>query len=347
MRERFFHIPIALKRTLKIKKLVGITYDLKDDYLAQGFDAEKVAEFDNIQTINAIDESLKALGFNTVRIGNIKHLVQYLAQGKVCDFVFNIAEGMYGLAREAQIPALLEAYSIPHVFSDALVLAVSLHKGMSKAVVAKNGVPTPEYMVINGEKDIENLTIPYPLFLKPVGGGTGMGISASSIVRDKTSLTKEANRLLKSFEQPVLAEAFLEGREFTVGITGCGEDAECLAVMEILVDSASDEGIYSYKTKQEYLEYAKYSLVDGDLAKECEKVALGAWRALGCLDGGRVDLKADNKGQICFLEVNPLAGLNPVDSDLPILCKLNGISYQELIEKIVRSAMSRISGTKD
>lgn len=347
MKGRFLPILIALKRNQKIKKLVGITYDLKDDYLAQGFDAEKVAEFDNIQTINAIDDSLKKLGFKTVRIGNIKHLVQFLAQGNVCDFVFNIAEGMHGLAREAQIPALLEAYNIPHVFSDALVLAVSLHKGMSKAVVAKSSVPTPEYMVITDEKDIENITIPCPLFLKPVGGGTGMGISASSIVKNKASLAQEANRLLKSFEQPVLAEAFLEGREFTVGITGCGEGAKCLAVMEILVDAASDDGIYSYKTKQEYLEYAKYRLVGGGLAKECEKVALDAWRALGCLDGGRVDLKADAKGDICFLEVNPLAGLNPVDSDLPILCKLKGISYQELIARIVRSAMSRFSGKKE
>jgi D-alanine-D-alanine ligase len=326
--------------------LVGITYDLKDDYLAQGFAAEKVAEFDNLQTIDAIDESLRTLGFETVRIGNIKHLVRYLAEGKQCDLVFNIAEGLYGMGREAQIPALLDAYSIPHVFSDALVLALSLHKGMTKAVVGKSGVPTPEYLVLKDEKDIEDLNLPYPLFLKPVGGGTGMGISANSIVRNKASLLRETNRLLRDFDQPVLAETFLEGREFTVGITGCGEQAQCLAVMEILVDPSSDEGVYSYKTKQEYLQYAKYHLVDGPLAKECEEVALGAWRALGCLDGGRIDLKADGQGRVNFLEVNPLAGLNPVDSDLPILCKLNGISYQQLIEKIMASAMGRFLGEK-
>lgn len=346
MKVKYLHILIRIKRSFKTKMLVGITYDLKADYLAQGFNAEKVAEFDSIQTIDAIDTALKALGLTTVRIGNITQLVQYLAQGKRCDLVFNIAEGMYGLAREAQIPALLEAYSIPHVFSDAVVLAVSLHKGMCKAVVAKAGVPTPDYQVLSDDIDIENLTLPYSLFLKPIGGGTGMGISASSIVHDKIALAEETKRLLNSFEQAVLAEELLNGREFTVGITGCGEQASCLAVMEILVDAASDQGIYSYKTKQEYLEYAKYRLVDGSLAKECESVALGAWRALGCLDGGRVDLKADSTGRICFLEVNPLAGLNPVDSDLPILCKLKGISYQDLIKKIVESAMDRISEVK-
>lgn len=344
MRGGSLPIPTVPKRAQGIDMLVGITYDLKDDYLKQGFAPEKVAEFDNLQTIDAIDDSLKSLGFETVRIGNIKHLVQFLAEGKRCDLVFNIAEGLYGLGREAQIPALLDAYSIPHVFSDALVLALALHKGMTKAVVNKSGVPTPEYLVIDEEKDLERIQLPFPLFLKPVGGGTGMGISGSSIVRDNDSLQREAIRLLRDFGQPVLAETYLEGREFTVGITGTGEQACCVAVMEIVVDPQSDEGVYSYKTKQEYLDYARYSLVEGDLARECESVALGAWRALGCRDGGRIDLKADGQGRVNFLEVNPLAGLNPVDSDLPILCRLSGIDYQQLIKRIMESAMTRIFG---
>jgi D-alanine-D-alanine ligase len=347
MRERSLLIPNVPLRAQRIDMLVGLTYDLKDDYLQQGFALEKVAEFDNLQTIDAIDGSLRSLGFETVRIGNIMHLVQYLAEGKRCDLVFNIAEGLYGLGREAQIPALLDAYSIPHVFSDALVLALSLHKGMTKAVVGKSGVPTPEYQVINREKDIDSIHLPFPLFLKPVGGGTGMGISANSIVRDVDSLRREASRLLTDFGQPVLVEMFLEGREFTVGITGTGDRSSCVAVMEIVVDPQSDQGVYSYKTKQEYLQYAKYHLVEGDLAKECETVALGAWRSLGCRDGGRIDLKADGQGKVNFLEVNPLAGLNPVDSDLPILCRLSGVSYQQLIERIMTSAMSRFSGETD
>ncbi|WP_320127556.1 ATP-grasp domain-containing protein [uncultured Sphaerochaeta sp.] len=324
--------------------LVGITYDLKDDYLAKGYAPEKVAEFDNLQTIDAIDESLRSLGYETLRIGNIEALVQFLSKGNRCDLVFNIAEGLHGLGREAQIPALLDAYAIPYVFSETLVLALALHKGMTKAVVEKAGVPTPEYAVLESVRDIAKVSLPFPLFLKPIGGGTGMGISESSIVRDTVSLLQETTRLLKAFGQPVLAERFLEGREYTVGITGTGEQARCVAVMEILVDPKSDQGVYSYKTKQEYLQYAKYRLVSGPVAEECERVALGAWLSLDCRDGGRVDLKEDGQGKVYFLEVNPLAGLNPVDSDLPILCRLSGIDYKTLISRIMDSAMTRMFG---
>ena len=322
--------------------LVGITYDLKDDYLALGYGAETVAEFDTIQTIDALDDALKHLGFQTVRIGNIMHLVQFLAQGKRCDLVFNIAEGLHGLCREAQIPALLDAFAIPYVFSDSLVLAVALHKGMTKAVVRQGGVPTPDYTLISDSKGIENVNLPYPLFLKPVGGGTGMGIAANSIVQDKKQLEETAKYLLAKFAQPVLVESFLGGREFTVGITGTGENAQCIAAMEILVDPSSDQGIYSYKTKQEYLQYAKYRLVCGPVATECEQVAMQAWQVLGCRDGGRIDLKMDGRGRVNFLEVNPLAGLNPVDSDLPILSRMAGVDYQQLISRIMSSAMTRV-----
>jgi len=322
--------------------LIGMTYDLKDDYLAAGYTPEEVAEFDSLITIDAIDDSLRLLGYETIRIGNIKALVAFLAQGNRCDLVFNIAEGLHGLCREAQIPALLDAYEIPYVFSDSHILAVTLHKGMTKAVIREQGVPTPDYFVIHEESEIGAVDLPFPLFLKPVGGGTGMGISANSIVRDKLALFHVAKMLLAEFRQPVLVETYLDGREFTVGITGTREGARAIGVMEIVVDPSCDLGVYSYKTKQEYLDFAKYHLVGGDVALECEKVALSAWNALGCRDGGRIDVKMDSLGRVNFLEVNPLAGLNPVDSDLPILCRKAGISYHELITRIMDSALLRI-----
>ena len=327
--------------------LIGITYDLKDDYLAEGYSAEESAEFDCIETIDAIDSSLRTLGYETLRIGNIRHLVDFLSKGQRCDLVFNIAEGLNGMCREAQIPALLDAYGIPYVFSDSLILAVSLHKGMTKSIVRERGVPTPDFRVIHNQDEIAQVDLPFPLFLKPVGGGTGMGINAYSIVRDTISLHQVASRLLADFSQPVLVEDFLEGREFTVGITGTGSKARAVAVMEIVVDATSDQGIYSYKTKQEYLEFAKYHLVGGDIGRECEQVALQAWNALGCRDGGRIDLKMDSRGRVNFLEVNPLAGLNPVDSDLPILSRLAGIGYGELIGRIMDSAMERIAPVRE
>ena len=326
--------------------LIGMTYDLKDDYLAAGYPAEAVAEFDNLVTIDAIDDSLRLLGYETIRIGNIKALVAFLAQGNRCDLVFNIAEGLHGLCREAQIPALLDAYEIPYVFSESHILALTLHKGMTKAVVGEQGVPTPDYYVISDESEVGSVELPFPLFLKPVGGGTGMGISANSIVRDSLALSHVSKLLLEEYRQPVLVETYLEGREFTVGITGTRENARSTGVMEIVVDPSCDLGVYSYKTKQEYLEFAKYHLVGGDVASECEKVALAAWNALGCRDGGRIDVKMDGQLRVNFLEVNPLAGLNPVDSDLPILCRKAGISYHELITRILDSALLRVGKVK-
>lgn len=324
--------------------LVGITYDLKEDYLKAGYSSEESAEFDSIETIDAIEESLRLLKFSTVRIGNVQALVTYLAQGKRCDLVFNIAEGLRGMCREAQIPALLDAYAIPYVFSDSFVLAIALHKGITNMILRQSGVPVANSHIVSSIEDLSRIRMTYPLFVKPVGGGTGMGIDANSIVNNAEELRESVLRIREQFDQESLVETYLSGREFTVGITGTGSNARPVAVMEIIVDSASDQGIYSYQTKQQYKQYARYRLASGAIAEECCNVALNAWNVLGCRDGGRIDVKADSNGNICFLEVNPLAGLNPVDSDLPILAGLAQISYHELIGRIMESAMKRIVG---
>lgn len=326
--------------------LIGLTYDLKDDYINSKYSEEHIAEFDSLVTIDAIENAIRLQGYQTIRIGNIKSLVTYLSNGNTCDLVFNIAEGLHGLCREAQIPTLLDAYEIPYVFSDSFTLSITLHKGIAKSIVREHKVPTPDYAIIQEVKDIEHITHPYPLFMKPIGGGTGMGISAHSIVHTKEELLNHSIHLLKEYRQPVLVETYLEGREFTVGITGTGDECEAIGVMEIIVNSSYDNGIYSYKSKQDYLSFTSYALVDGEIAIECEEVALNAYKALGCRDGGRVDLKMDGGGKVHFLEVNPLAGLHPVDSDLPILCYKKGLSYQDLITRILNSALSRINKMK-
>ncbi|MGH0051871.1 MAG: D-alanine--D-alanine ligase family protein [Sphaerochaetaceae bacterium] len=326
---------------------IGLTYDLKQRYLEDGYPLEAVAELDSSETIDAIEISLRVMGYETERIGNVKDLVAALAAGKRWPLVFNIAEGLHGLCREAQIPALLEAYRIPYVFSDSLALVVTLHKGLAKAVVRSHGVPTADYRVIERLEELKVLDMPFPLFIKPVGGGTGMGINGNSIVHNRQQLLEGVERLLTSHGQPVLVEAYLSGREFTVGIVGTGFHARVVGAMEIIVDTQSDHGIYSYVSKQQYKEHVSYHSVDGFDAEQCNDVALSAWRALGCRDGGRVDLRMDNLGKVHFLEVNPLAGLHPVDSDLPILASMAGIDYQSLLSMIMDSAMSRLGFTDE
>ena len=165
--------------------LVGLTYDLRADYLAAGYSAEETAEFDGVATIDAIDAALREIGHQTDRVGNGRQLVDRLAAGDRWDLVFNIAEGLHGTAREAQVPAILDLYEIPYTFSDPLVLAVCLHKGLTKTVVGCAGVPTTPFVLVEKIEDVETIDLPFPLFAKPVAEGTGKGITADSKIKDR------------------------------------------------------------------------------------------------------------------------------------------------------------------
>lgn len=321
--------------------LVGITYDLRDDYRAMGYDDEAIAEFDSMETINAIDTTLQKLGFVTERIGHIKHLVLRLAAGKCWDIVFNIAEGMHGIGREAQIPALLDAYTIPYTFSDPLVLALTLNKAMTKQIIRDSNIPTPAFILVSGIEDIQHCSLTYPLFAKPYAEGTGKGITASSVIQNPGELESTCALLLQKYNQPVLVEEYLPGREFTVGIAGSGKNAHIIGTMEIILLDNAEKNVYSYSNKEMCEERVEYRLANDVMAEHSAHVALQAWQALGCLDAGRVDIKCDSSGNPHFLEVNPLAGLHPTHSDLPIICTKVGISYEQLIATIMHNALQR------
>lgn len=325
---------------------VGLTFDLKDDYRRLGYSEEAIAEFDSIETIEAIEENLRALDYHTLRIGNLFALVQFLASGKRCDIVFNIAEGMHGIAREAQIPALLDAYQIPHVFSSASVMNLTLDKALTKMVIREAGIPTAPFAVIHHVDELDDVNLPFPLFVKPVAEGTSKGIDGYSLIDTREKLHSSCAFLLNAFRQPVLLETFLPGREFTVGIVGSGKKARALGVMEIVFNDACPDKIYSYSVKKEYEKYVAYRLVNDKLAKQCAKLALDAWNEIDGKDAGRVDFRTDRNGVPNFVEVNPLAGLNPTYSDLPILARLSNYPYRELIGEIMQSAFER-AGIKE
>lgn len=320
---------------------IGLTYDLREEYMAMGFDREAVAEFDCVETIDAIDGVLTGMGFQTCRIGHVQNLVRRLSEGERWDLVFNIAEGLFGFGREAQVPAILEAYGIPYTFSDPMVMALTLHKGMTKHVIRSLGFPTPDFTVIRKPADIRAVRIPFPLFVKPVAEGTSRGISDDSLVTDPTALRRVCLHLLKTYHQPVLVESYLPGREFTVGVVGTGDTAKTIGVMEVRLTGNAETGGYSYLNKAEWETRVNYHVLSGPLARGMERLALGIWRELHCRDGGRVDFRLDADGRPSFLEINPLAGLNPSYSDLCILARLKGMGYADLIGSIVRSALER------
>lgn len=320
----------------------GLTYDLRDDYLAEGYSAEETLEFDRKDTIDSIEHTLRDLGYLTDRIGNIKSLVRRLASGDRWDIVFNIAEGVAGFGREAQVPAILDAYGIPYTFSDPLILTLTLHKGMTKHIIRDLGIPTPDFTVIENEGDIESVAMSFPLFAKPVAEGTSKGITAASKITSRERLFHVCRTLLTTFRQPVIVERFLPGREFTVGIVGTGTDAVALGVMEVHLKENAEKEVYSSINKENCEELIEYRLVDDSTAQKARETALAAWRGLGCRDAGRVDIRADGEGTPNFLEVNPLAGLHPEHSDLPIICNLAGIAYCTLISMIMDSALKRL-----
>lgn len=355
--------------------IIGLTYDLRDDYLAMGLSPEEAAEFDQPATIEGIAAALARLGHVVDRVGHIKSLARRLSAGERWDLVFNIAEGFRGIGREAQAPALLDAFDVPYTMSDPLVCAVTLHKAMAKRIVRDLGVPTPAFAVVEQMEDVgalceaesefsadrietprhdassqphrpngcrEGAALGYPLFVKPLAEGTSKGIDGRSVVRGAAELRASCANLLARFNQPVLVERFLPGREVTVGVLGTGARARVVGVMEVRLREGADQDVYSFENKERSEDLVEYSLVEGGFAREASELALRVWRGLGCRDAGRVDLRENENGRLSFLEVNPLPGLHPTHSDLPIMASLAGMSFESLIGAIVASAMERM-----
>jgi D-alanine-D-alanine ligase len=329
---------------------VGLTFDLASTERALGASEEDLAEFDSEETIEGIERAVGALGHLPVRIGGIQSLVGALAAGQRWDLVFNIAEGRNGAARESQVPALLDAFGIEYTFSDPLVLALALHKAHAKTIVRAAGVATADYRLVEHPSELEDLQLGYPLFAKPVAEGTSKGVSHHSIIETKQQLRTVCDDLLARFHQPVLVESYLPGREFTVGVLGTGAQSRSLGTLEVLLVGDADMGVYSYRNKKQFIgkvEYRYLSAANDPSIAEVEAVAIAAYRALGCRDAGRVDVRLDADANPCFIEVNPLAGLNPEVSDLAILVRATGMGYSALIAGIVNEALGRVGRRRE
>lgn len=321
---------------------VGLVYDLRDDYLAQGFTEEQAAEFDSAVTITALEQTLEHLGYRVERVGNGPALAAQLAIGKRWDLVFNFAEGLYGRSREAQVPALLEMYGVPYTFSDPLVCALTLDKAMTKRVVQSAGLNTPRFRVVRSSQDIAAVDLEYPLFAKPLAEGTGKGVDEHSRIDSAETLGRVCLRLLERFRQPVLVEEYLPGREFTTAILGTGAEATVVGTMEFSIRAGAPTQDYSYIMKEfcdDFVTY--YPMPQGALREEVEDLALQAHRVLECRDLSRVDIRLDARGRPAFIEINPLPGLNPEHSDLPMIARQEGLTYEEVIRRVVNSALAR------
>lgn len=328
---------------------IALTYDLKETYLQRGFSPEAAAEFDSRETIDALAAQLAGLGHSVERWGSLPEFLPKLLAGQRPDLVFNICEGHQALSREAQVPSVLDAFGIPYTFSSAEVLGLTLHKGWTKHLVRGLGVKTAAFTVLQDLDDLAGfVSVPqpeltYPLFVKPVADGTSKGISVSSRVFDAEALAQQAKALLATYQQPVLVETYLPGREWTVGLVGTGRRARVIGAMEICFKDPAASGIYSYAAKfiqnEAWIDYRK---ADPEHEQLLAEQALKIWRGLNCRDAGRIDFRMDDQGHLNFLEINPLAGLNPDYGDLPIIGRLSGYDYARLISDILESAALRL-----
>jgi D-alanine-D-alanine ligase len=321
---------------------VGFTYDLKDDYRKEGYAPEEIAEFDSETTIAAISAALREMGCEVDRIGNAKALLRRLLAGDRWDLVFNIAEGIRGRNRESQVPVLLEMFGIPHTMSDALTCGMTLDKEVAKKIVRAVGLETPKSVVVRSESDLSSIDLRYPLFAKPLAEGTGKGINHLSRIDGPELLANVCRDLLTRFRQPVLVEEFLSGREFTTSVIGTGDEAHVLGTLELEIRKDAPASDYSYEVKDQYEKYVRYFLPQREpVVDDVEALALAAYRGLECRDAGRIDIRLNAEGRPAFIEANPLPGLHPVDSDLPITVRLLGMEYNTLIQQIVESALKR------
>ena len=324
---------------------VGIAFDLKSDFEeVDGRPDDALEEYDSEATVDAIATALAAAGHEPSRLGGGRRFVERLLAAPP-DLVFNIAEGHGTRSREAHVPAVCEMLGVPVTHSDPLTAALTLDKEMAKRVAASAGVPTPRFAVVRSPRELDALDLRYPLIAKPCSEGSSIGIRRSSRSATPLELRKDVERLCAGYGQPVLVEEFCPGAEMTVGIVGSGARAEALgALANVPRHVPVDQFVYSLEVKREWeseLDYVFPAPQPAEVVRAVTDVALAAYRALGCRDVGRVDVRLAGDGSPMFLELNPLPGLNPRTGDIAILARLCGVGYDGLIARIVAEAWGR------
>jgi D-alanine-D-alanine ligase len=331
---------------------IGITYDLKTDgspaEAPDGrFPDDWQEEFDSPATIEAIARVLTDLGHEVEMLGDGRELLERLLADPP-DFVFNMAEGQgVSRSREARVPAVLEMLGIPYTGSDPLTLAVTLDKDCAKRLVQAAGVAVPQGMVVEDQGSFypRSSTLDpqwsFPLIVKPAWEGSSKGIRHNCIVTAAEDLDSAITSVQEDHRQPALVEEFIDGDEVTVGIFG--NPGEVLGVMRVLPVQPTPRFIYSLEVKRDFLQRVRYECppeIPPATLEAVRHAALTVYGTLGCRDVARVDFRLRD-GVPYFLEANPLPGLNPKTSDLVILARLCGWSFDKLIATILQAAIER------
>ncbi|MCA9548132.1 MAG: D-alanine--D-alanine ligase, partial [Myxococcales bacterium] len=321
---------------------VGLVYNLRRVQAQLDGAADHDAEFDAQSTIDAIAAAIAADGHVVVPIEADSRFLRRMGEARV-DLVFNMAEGLRGRGREGLVPAVLDMLEVPHTGSDAVTLGVTLDKALAKRLVRDAGLPTAPFAVVDGP-DFEwppHLTLPG--VVKPLAEGSSKGVTPASVVRTEAEARAAIAALCSRYSQSVLIEAFLPGREFTIGMLAGPAGPEVLPALEVVFVGDEPLPIYhfAHKLGADGVRFEVPAKVDAALQAELDAVAVGAWHALGCRDVARVDLRLDAEGRVCFIECNPLPGLAPSYSDLCVAAEAAGIDHGTLVRRILAPALAR------
>jgi D-alanine-D-alanine ligase len=319
---------------------VGFTYNVKRTH-----DSDEHAEFDPPETIIAISNALARQGFIVVHLEATPDLPRVLAEADV-DLIFNIAEGVEGRNREAQVPALCELLGIPYTGSDSATLAIALDKALCKKVLSQHGILTPKFQVMETGRERLDGELKFPLIVKPNAEGSSKGIGTASVVDSEEELRANVTAIIDRYKQPALVEEYIHGREFTVGLLGSKRRLRVLPPMEIrFKDADNDRPVYDYVVKQEWEKHVEYEcpakLTEAE-NRAIEKVARATFASLECRDFARVDLRMAPDGKIYVFEVNPLPGMTPGYSDLVLISNAAGMDYDQLMGEILVGGLRRL-----
>jgi len=326
----------------------------------EGVPPDAFADYDHIETVHSIQKAIETDGHETKFILADENLPYALQEYKP-DICFNIAEGLGGDAREAQVPALLEMLRIPYTGSRVLTNAIALDKTLTKRIWRDRNLPIAPFQEFATGDEPLRPELKFPLFVKPAREGTGMGVDMNARVENETEMRERVKYVVQSYQQPALVENFLPGREFTVGQLG-RPDAKLfsrhpelydpdgfhrLPILELKTEKSATPGIYSHAAKAQQLgekgapEYICPAEVEPELAKKLHHLALRGHQLLSAIDVSRVDFRLDADGNPRLIEINPLPGLTPGYSDLCIQAAAEGIRYEDLILEILYLAAGR------
>lgn len=333
---------------------IGLAFDLKPSAPPPpGAPDDLYDEFDSPATIGALVQVLEGMGHRVAQLGNGRPLLESLLK-QPPDLVFNFAEGTgVSRSREARVPAVCEMLEIPCTGSDPLALAVSLDKEMTRRLVAAAGVTIPRGRVLKNTsqsrrtdaialREIHDGCLGWPLIAKPAYEGSSKGVRESCLIHEPAELAPSLQHLVELYRQPVLVEEFIDGDEVTVGIVGNAPPG-IVGIMKITPREPERHFVYTLEKKRDsdrFVDYECPARLPVAVLQAIEAAALAVFETLGLRDLARVDFRMRD-GQPCFLEVNPLPGLNPVTSDLPIMARLLGIPYTDLLKSILSAACTR------